>query len=919
MRLNCHLINKGAWMVFNRIWHQPVVLAALEAGATVVTSGERLARAVRLAHGEARHAAGARVWERPDALTYGAFVEQLYAAATDAALSQGKPLPRRISAAAAESRWEEAIRTSDAGGGLLQPAATAREVARSWELLNAYRVPLERIAGGDEDAQAFAAWAERFTAASRAQGWLEDARLADWLATQARNRALRLPPRILFAGFDEFTPQQRELMESLRAGGSMVEALEMEAAVATHARHRVEDDAEGEMDAAAAWARALLERDPTACIGIVARELADCRAALARALDDTLCPAAAAGQVVARPYDLSLGLPLATFPVVHAALALLELLGRRTPFTSVSQLLRSPFLVGGDAEQEARARLELRLRERVSEEIGLKALRNFAGVMGSVPLLMAALLALQEKQSGLAARQPPSAWARDFADALTRAGWPGERRLDSDEYQTVTVLRDLIGSLVHLDGALGPVPLGEALTRLKRLAAEHIFQPAGNDAPVQVLGLLETAGLAFDHLWVMGMSDDAWPASPRPAAFIPPRLQREFGLPHASAAIELGFARRVTGRLLASATDAVVSSPRSRADEELRPSPLIAKLPPAEQLAQATIQAYRDQLQAEYAHAAETYMDAQAPILQPGEQARGGAYLLGTQSACPFKAFGTYRLNARALEEPALGPDALERGSLMHTVLHAVWSELKDQAGLAARDAAARRELVERCAAKAVAARAQALPEVYTPRVAELERERLTRRIVAWLELEARRPPFRVLESETEHRIGIGPLQLRTRMDRIDELEDGERLLLDYKTGNVTLQSWLDERPDDPQLPLYALDQREGLAGVSFACLKPGATGFVGLAARGGMPEGIGVYAERRTRPAAAPDWPALLAYWEKNLTALAEGYAAGDARVDPKRAQTCEHCHLSTLCRIHELRGAELEGADALEVDDGD
>jgi hypothetical protein len=27
---------------------------------------------------------------------------------------------------------------------------------------------------------------------------------------------------------------------------------------------------------------------------------------------------------------------------------------------------------------------------------------------------------------------------------------------------------------------------------------------------------------------------------------------------------------------------------------------------------------------------------------------------------------------------------------------------------------------------------------------------------------------------------------------------------------------------------------------------------------------------------------------------------------MDPKRVETCERCHLSTLCRIHELRGAE-------------
>ena len=899
-------------MAFKRIWHQTEVLAALDAGATVVVSGERLARAVRLSHGSARHAAGAQVWERPDVISYRGFLDRLYDKAADTALGDPtQALPKRISAPACESHWEEAIRASPQGAVLLQPAATAREAARAWELLQAYRVPLERFAGGDDDAQAFAAWAQAFRETSRVQGWLEEARLTDWLATRLRERALPGPEQVVFAGFDEFTPQQQELIASLEAAGAAVRLLRMESDAMPQARRRMEDDAGAEERAAAAWARSMLEKNPAASIGIVARDLDGCRASLARALDDALCPATAAGDAVARSYDLSLGLPLDTFPVVKAALAALDLLRRRTPFPTVSLLLRSPFLGGAAAERDARARLELTLRGRVSETIGLKSLSAFAGTQGGAPQLLAALQALMEKSATLPSKQRPSAWARDFADALRRAGWPGDRALASDEYQTVTALQDLAGSLVQLDAALGPVALSEALGRLKRLAAEHIFQPAGGDAPVQVLGLLETSGLAFDHLWVMGMTDSAWPASPRPAPFIPTRLQREYGLPHASAAIEFQFAQRLTARLLLSAGDVMVSSPRSEADEELRPSPLVAQLPAAYAVIAAR-RDYRSQLQAEHARAAETYMDTRAPALQDGEQVRGGAYLLTAQSACPFQAFGTYRLGADPLEEPALSPDALERGSLIHAVLHAVWGELKDHAALAALDGAARRELVSRCAAVAVTARAEVLPEVYTPRVAELERERLTRRVLSWLEIEVRRAPFKVLESEREHRFKIGPLTLRTRIDRIDELADGGRLLLDYKTGQVKLQSWLEERPDDPQLPLYAVGERSGLAAVSYACLRPGDTGFLGLAARGGMPEGIGAYAEKRSRPPEAPDWDSLLAYWEKNLTQLAEGYVGGDARMDPKRAQTCERCHLSTLCRIHELRGAELGEAES-------
>src|SRR5690242_16941152 len=108
-------------MATNRIWHEARVLAALDAGACVITSGERLARAVRLAHGEARAASGARVWERPEVLAYGGFMNRLYEAAMAASLEAGiAPPPKRLSEAAAEAVWEGVIRSATLDGGLLQ-------------------------------------------------------------------------------------------------------------------------------------------------------------------------------------------------------------------------------------------------------------------------------------------------------------------------------------------------------------------------------------------------------------------------------------------------------------------------------------------------------------------------------------------------------------------------------------------------------------------------------------------------------------------------------------------------------------------------------------------------------------------------------------------------------------------------------
>ena len=892
-------------MSFKRIANQDEVLAALDAGAWVVTPGERLARAVRLAHGEARLAAGAKAWERPEAVAYHAFLEQLYEVASATSLGAADaPPPKRLASTAAEALWEQAIRGSIAGEALLQPAATAREALKTWELCIAYRIPLEQVAAcGEQDAEAFAAWAETFRAHSRDLAALEDARLTDWLATRIREGRLAVPKDVVFAGFDELTPQQGELAESLRVTGGRVQVLGPEEAVAAQAVRVVCDDPEAEMQAAARWARALLDADPSARVGIVARELRDCRAPLSRALDDVLCPARALDAAVVPAYDLSLGASLAAAPVVHAGLAVLELLRRRLSFESASLLLRTPFLGAAEGERSGRAALELKLRGRMSENLSLQNFTAFAAG-AHLPRLTTTLQELARIAAEQVRRQPPSDWAEVFRRTLTESGWPGERSLDSEEYQAVTRFRDLLGGLTPMDSVLGPVELGPALSQLKRQAEERLFQPAAEDAPVQVLGLLETAGLCFDHLWVLGLTDAVWPESPRPSAFLPLRLQREHGLPHGSAPAELAYAQRITDRLLASGAQVVVSTARQQGDEALRPSPILIHLPEAglPDLKLTDSEAYRLRLLQHSGRATERYMDVQGPALRPGERAAGGTGLIRSQAACPFQAFGRYRLGAKRLEEPSLGPNAKERGQLAHEVLQTLWGELKDHAALAALDGTGRDALVQRHVARALEQRHREFPDIYTRQLIELEQGRLGATLRAWLEQDAARPPFTVVEREAWHHVKLGPLTLDTRVDRTDELPDGSRVIFDYKTGEAKLKSWLEARPDEPQLPVYATAADGKLAGIAFAVLKPGELGYLGFADRDGIAEGVTAYGAYRKQLPAVTDWPALREFWRRNLGALAEEYARGEARVAPKGQETCDRCHLAMLCRIHEL-----------------
>jgi len=184
-------------------------------------------------------------------------------------------------------------------------------------------------------------------------------------------------------------------------------------------------------------------------------------------------------------------------------------------------------------------------------------------------------------------------------------------------------------------------------------------------------------------------------------------------------------------------------------------------------------------------------------------------------------------------------------------------------------------------------------------RFAELERERLARLAREWLEVEQKRAPFEVLHLEEERELSVAGMQFKSRIDRMDKLldEKGGHVLIDYKTGGMmNPRQWQGPRPDDPQLPLYAVAAPEELAAVTFAKLRAGEMRFVGYSRAPGLLPNISP---------ARTEWKALLDQWKKDAEVLGSAFVAGDARVDPKeQLKTCRRCDLQTLCRVYGKRG---------------
>jgi ATP-dependent helicase/nuclease subunit B len=148
-------------------------------------------------------------------------------------------------------------------------------------------------------------------------------------------------------------------------------------------------------------------------------------------------------------------------------------------------------------------------------------------------------------------------WARTALELLDVIGFPGERTLDSGEHQVLQKLHETVAAFATLDRVAGRMRFGEALERLSRMARETLFQPEAPDVPVQILGVLESAGMQFDHLWVSGLTDEAWPLAARPTPLIPVALQRSAGVPEASPAAALELDARITRGWLCAAAEVI--------------------------------------------------------------------------------------------------------------------------------------------------------------------------------------------------------------------------------------------------------------------------------------------------------------------------------------------------------------------------
>ena len=888
----------------------PALHAALAEGAVVVTPNRRLARFLHREFDVAQRAAGHAAWPTPTILPYPNWLEMLWSEAILSDAATGASL--LLTSAQSGILWRRVV---DADGlSLLDPHGAALVAAEAWTLVHAWG------AGGEswrawrgmleetDDVSIFVRWVEQYRAALRRADACDLSLAPERLATIA-GRIDRRARHLIMGGFVELTPQQERLCAALVGAGTQVRRVETLHVVPHAAASRVTAASRrDELAAALNWARNHVEQRGAARVGIVVEDLAQRRDEVVALAEDLLCPGAIlpGAAVSVAPFDISLGVALASVPLVAAAFDLIALVHSGLDASAASVLLRSPYLPDAERTWARRAACE-----RVWLDSGVRTVTMGAAIAAlDAP---SPELARRWQRAREAWRSPSPASPREWADAwrawLVDTGWPGTRALDSGEYQAREAWEHALAEFTSLGAVLPRLDAARAIDALRGLLRDTVFQPEGSAAPIQILGILEGSGLAFDALWVAGLSADRWPPAPAPNPLLPFVWQRERNVPRSSAKRELEFAETLTARFAQAASEVVFSSAASADDHALSPSALIVRYPmrPAHVVSLPWWHAMATSM------TLEVMVDDRAPPLAAGSFAPGGSRIIATQSDCPFQATARHRLGAEAWPAPLAGLSARERGMLVHATLAAFWGRVGDLASLVALHPTA-------LAAHIAAAVERGLAELPAPRWRGLplliragERKRLSMLLEAWLAVERRRPAFTVRDIEAKQSLALRGLTFRLRLDRVDALADGGVAIIDYKTGRIDRPAqWFDERPRSPQLGMYALAEHEAhpefaTRAVAYAQLCPGAVAPAGLVADANAWPGLDAVASLGRHR----DWRALESWWESHLGTLAAEIAQGHAAVAPRATPLpCKNCGLQAVCRIKSVRGVEDAGS---------
>ncbi len=664
------------------------------------------------------------------------------------------------------------------------------------------------------------------------------------------------------------------------------------------------------------------------------------------------------------PFNRALGRQISASPVSTAVISLLRSCQEDFSGPSLLRIFSSPFLKFGEHPALAPALDRLMRDERISggKEKLLSALARFPpgderrGILsGPLTELFIALEPFAEK-----AAITLSVWMKRLYGLIA---WSGlAERVDkihgplNINLQAFRKLSDTLDSLNRAGLLFPEYPLtfNEWLFLLKKTFMHARFQvPPEDEGGVQILGLEESMGHPWKEVYIGGLVDTAFPRRLPQNIFLPEQALETMGVRTVEKA-RLAAAYHFY-RLLLSADVVTLTCPENEGDRPMARSPFLEELTPLMKAGllnrgiektsgiQFSLKIEESRGLPELAKALSLSVNVKGiqDVLNAGIDGLSGirsafefkptgsalpvvrrqkrAFRVTELDAyinCPYDYYITRVLGIEPLEELSEDISPMDRGSKVHSILRNFYLSWNRSVTRDTRDEA--RALLRKLADSAFDKEADTFrnrrdKELFTGVMAERfldAEEAFWRQGMKPACLEKKIERYRIVLSNGE------AVELSARIDRIDMDENGNFIVVDYKTGSYPPPK-MDLEQDIFQLPVYAVMAMHALSGeggspCAVTLRKPIGVAYYDLAGKtGGGARDVVLFnrearndhpmAKPKTSPKSEEEFEAILKQSMDKARKAVEGILAGDFSARPRDENKCRYCPNEMMCEKEE------------------
>ncbi len=417
------------------------------------------------------------------------------------------------------------------------------------------------------------------------------------------------------------------------------------------------------------------------------------------------------------------------------------------------------------------------------------------GRLGGEPAAWGELLdAANAWRECLQAGRPLAQWQRGLREALEATGLWSPLAADPAGAQLAQVLGldDVaLARWATLPQSARRMSLADFTSWADASLEAATFKPErAAAAQVVILPFSQLLGRAYAALVVPGCDEVRLAPSPQPAGPWSPAQREALGLPSREA-LEAALRAGFRSALQAPRVDLLVRR-TDDSGEPVLPSPLVQAL-----LLDGLVHEGDEPRAPRTVEAQPVPRPMPSAAQLPVTQLSASAY--DDLRHCPYRFFSLRQLGLQEAEEIDTDLDKRDFGTWLHEILRHFHEALRDGQQDTPEH---RRALMEQ--AQQQVTRAQQLPEgEFLPFAASwpLLRDGYLQALAQFQDKQGAR--FEV--AETDHELQLGPVRLRGRIDRIDRLPGGLRMVMDYKTENLKKTETRIKQPmEDTQLAFYA-------------------------------------------------------------------------------------------------------------------